>query len=379
MHHSPAADRVALNDFHRQWQEIADEVHTAVERVGTSGYYILGRAVREFEHDLARFLDVPWCIGVASGHDALEIALRSLGLGPGQRVLTTPLSAFATTQAILRAGGAPVFVDVDASGLLDLSQCEEAIASDPSLRFLLPVHLWGHAADLDHIERLRDGYGVTVVEDCAQSIGARWRGRLTGTVGQATAISFYPTKNLGALGDGGALLGASRSVKEVARRLRDYGQSEQFVHDDIGLNSRLDELHAAILQLAMMPRLGRWTTRRQEIAHAYREGIDHPQLTIPPVEPANDPVWHLFPILVPGARRDAFRTHMEGGAIDTAVHYPRLIPDQPALAGRADVHVVGPLDNARSFAREEVSLPIHPHLTDKEVARVITACNGWRT
>ncbi len=320
---------------------------------------------------------MPRCIGVGSGHDALEIALRSLGLDPGQRVLTTPLSAFATTQAILRAGGAPVFVDVDASGLLDLSQCEAAVASDPSLRFLLPVHLWGHAADLDHIERLRDGFDVTVVEDCAQSIGARWRGRLTGTAGQAAAISFYPTKNLGALGDGGAILTDSLSVSEVARRLRAYGQSERFVHDDIGLNSRLDELHAAILQTVMTTRLATWTQRRHEIARSYRERISHPRITFPPVAPENESVWHLFPTRVSDGGREAFRTHMEENRIETSVHYPLLIPDQQALTGRGEVKVVGTLDNARSFAHEEVSLPIHPQLTAEEIDRVVTACNRW--
>lgn len=378
-HSASLPDWIGLRDFCRQWQDVAADVHAAVELIGSNGHYILDRAVQDFEQSLARRIGVPWCVGVGNGHDAIEIALKSLGLEPGQRVLTTPLSAFATTQAILRANGAPVFVDVDASGLLDLTLCEEAISDDPTIRFLLPVHLWGHSLDLDHLERLRDESGITVVEDCAQSIDARWNGRQTGTVGHATALSFYPTKNLGTLGDGGAVLTPSPTVRDLARCLRAYGQTTTpFVHDTVGLNSRLDELHAAILETAMLPRLESWTERRREIAHIYCEGINHRLITIPPVARGNEPNWHLFPILVDEGRREAFRAHMDGQGIGTAVHYPRLIPDQKALSGQPEVRIIGRLENARSFARKEVSLPMHPYLTDEEINRVVAACYRWR-
>jgi dTDP-4-amino-4,6-dideoxygalactose transaminase len=373
------AEAIRLNDFQRRWREIGDDVREAVERVGASGLYILGPAVSELEAALVDLVGVRCCVGVGNGNDALEIALRSVDLEPGQRVLTTPLSAFATVQAVIRAGGAPAFVDVDATGMLDLDRCEEALAGDPTLRVLLPVHLWGHATDLDRLRDLRASRGIGVVEDCAQSLGARWGGRPVGTVGDAAAVSFYPTKNLGALGDGGAVLTASPRIAERARRLRSYGESERFVHEEVGCNSRLDELHAAILTGAMLPRLERWTTRRREVARRYGEGIDHPLLRPVPTSGACEPVWHLYPVLVGDGRRDAFRRELHAQGIATGIHYPHLIPGQRALAGRVDVAVLGSLDTARSFIRDEVSLPIHPYLSDTEVERVISACNGWRT
>jgi dTDP-4-amino-4,6-dideoxygalactose transaminase len=364
-----------LNDFVAQWRDVRADALAAVERVGQSGWLILGREVQGFEAELSQYWRLPHVVGCASGLDAIEIALRALDIEPGDKVLTTPLSAFASSLAIVRAGGVPVFVDVDDTGLLDLERAARAIESDRAIKFCLPVHLFGHALDAQQLARLAQ-LPLHLIEDCAQACGATSHGIPVGATGSAAATSFYPTKNLGAMGDGGALLTRDASVAAAARSLRDYGQSAKYVHARLGMNSRLDELHAAILRSALLPRLPRLTARRVAIAEAYRRSIDNPLLELPPLPAGSASVWHLFPLLVAGSR-EAFMTHLDRAGIGSGIHYPTLIPDQPALAGvrceRRDE-----LTRARRFASSEVSLPMHPYLTDEQVERVIAACNTWK-
>jgi dTDP-3-amino-3,4,6-trideoxy-alpha-D-glucose transaminase len=315
-------------------------------------------------------------VGCASGLDALELGLRALGLRAGERVLTTPLSAFATTLAIVRAGGVPVFVDVDEAGLLDLSRVEAELASGPTCRFLVPVHLYGQALELERLAGLRARFGVHIVEDCAQAIGARRGGREVGSAGEVAALSFYPTKNLGALGDGGAVLTDDPRLAEACRTLRDYGQRAKYEHSKIGLNSRLDELQAAVLHHAFLPRLDGWTERRRSVARAYRDGFRSARVEPLPVPAGSEPVWHLFPVRVAAEGRDRFIEHLRERGIDAAVHYPRTICDQPALQDVPFV-VRDDLHRARAFAAREVSLPIHPYLDDGQVRRVVEAASSW--
>jgi dTDP-4-amino-4,6-dideoxygalactose transaminase len=368
---------ILLNDFKRQWEECRGDVLAAVECVGSSGWYVLGTEVNQFERELAAFWGLEHAVGVGNGMDALEIALRCMGVSAGQKVLTTPLSAFATTLAIVRTGAIPVFVDVDELGQIDIARCAELFGSDPSIRFLLPVHLFGFASSLRALSALAQSSGVRLLEDCAQAIGASDAGIKVGHVGAACATSFYPTKNLGALGDGGALLTNDVALAARARVLRNYGQSTQYVHEELGLNSRLDELHAAVLRRAFLPRLTSWTSRRREIASRYLDGIR--SRSVKALAPPSDsqPVWHLFPVLVAPDRRDSFREHLKARGVLSGVHYPRLIPDQEALRGGVSFQIVGELTNARRFAASEVSLPIHPYMTDSEVDQVIEACNRW--
>lgn len=372
-----SSGRILLNDFQAQWGSVRERVLNAVERVGRSGWFILGSEVAAFEEELARAWGVPFCIGCASGLDAIEISLRCLGLRPGERVLTTPLSAFATTLAVLRAGGVPVFVDVDDSGLLDLDRAEEAFHAHPEIRVFLPVHLYGHAMDLARIGELQRRFDLRVVEDCAQAIGARSHGVPVGTVGRVAATSFYPTKNLGCMGDGGAVLTTAPETARLAKSLRDYGQTERFVHTYVGLNSRLDEIQAAILRDAFLPVLADHTTRRTGIAARYAEEIDNPALARCPRPEGSASVWHLFPVLVRGDRQ-SLREHLEKKGIASGVHYPTPISSQEALRSCPEAAVLGPLRKAVEFARQEVSLPIHPFMSDADVARVIAACNSWR-
>ena len=363
---------ILQNDFKRQWAEIGPVATGAVERVGASGRYVLGPEVERFEQTLATMWDLDQAVGVANGMDAIEIGLRCLDLKAGQKVLTTPFSAFATTLAILRAGGVPVFVDVDDSGNIDLEQCREILSRERSIRFFVPVHLYGNPLDLERLAGLKKDFDLMIVEDCAQAIGAKHGGRNVGTVGQAAATSFYPTKNLGALGDGGALLTNDSRTASRARALRNYGQSEHYVHDELGLNSRLDELHAAVLSDALLPNLERWTEARRQIAARYLRELP-PIRTIKPA-PTAEPVWHLFPIFVEPAERDNVRERLRERGIANGVHYPRLIPEQPAMKLSVSYEVAIEPSNARRLAASEISLPIHPFLEESEVEVVVTAC-----
>jgi dTDP-3-amino-3,4,6-trideoxy-alpha-D-glucose transaminase len=370
--HAPS--HVRSNDFEALWDAVRADAVGAFERVGASGWFILGKEVAAFESALERAWPVAHAVGCGNGLDAIEIGLRCLGLAPGTPVLTTPLSAFATTLAIVRAGGVPWFVELDASGLVDLDAVEAALRAHRELRWFVPVHLYGHALDAERLAGLVARYELCLLEDCAQSIGAQSRGTPTGRTGQVAATSFYPTKNLGCLGDGGALLTASAELAEKARCLRDYGQVKKYEHALCGLNSRLDEVQAAVMRDAMLPRLAEWTARRRAIAARYRSEIANRRVELPPVPDGSESAWHLFPVLVDDP--DAFIRYLAGQGVAGARHYPGLIPDQAALRG-ARARVLGSLERSRRFAAREVSLPIHPFLDDEGVERVVAACRGF--
>jgi dTDP-3-amino-3,4,6-trideoxy-alpha-D-glucose transaminase len=366
---------VLANDFRRQWDDLRADTLAAVEHVGASGWYVLGEEVRIFERELAKFWGAAHAVGVASGLDALEISLRILGCGPGDRVLTTPLSAFATTLAILKIGAVPVFVDTDDRGLIDLSRCRQLLERRSDIRYFVPVHLYGQALNGIELGRLRQDFDLRIVEDCAQSIGATSQGQPAGLAGQLAATSFYPTKNLGAMGDGGAILTSNAVFAEKAKSLRDYGQGEKYRHDHIGYNSRLDEVQAAILQRAALPRLDRWIQRRREAARAYLAGLRHPSVRLIKAEGG---CWHLFPIFVEPEQRQSLLDHLKATGIGIGIHYPLAIPDQPALRN-VEHELADACATARRVCASEVSLPIHPYLNDNEVEQVVAAVNSWRT
>ena len=362
-----------LNDFIAQWLDIKDDVLAAVDRVGRSGWLILGDEVRNFEAALTEFWGLPFAVGVANGLDAIEISLRTLRIRAGDKVLTTPLSAFATSLAIVRAGGVPVFVDTDHRGLIDLELADQLLSQDPSIKFMVPVHLYGHSLDLIELKRLKDKFDLSIVEDCAQSIGARSHGAVVGSVGQMAATSFYPTKNLGCFGDGGAILTSSEIFANESRALRDYGQSKKYVHDVLGLNSRLDELQAAIMMSALLPRLEKATFRRKEIARRFTEEINNPRLRPICAPVHSDSVWHLFPIVVDG-ERSKFQEHLKVRGISSAVHYPILIPEQKAME---QFSISRSFPVAEKISLNEVSIPIHPYLSESDLDTIIDSCNRW--
>ncbi len=366
-----SAIKVPANDFARQWQDVRGEALEAVDRVGRSGWLILGDEVRAFEQALAQWIGIPHAVGVASGLDALEIALRCSGVGAGARVLTTPLTAFATTLAILRAGAEPVWCDVDESGGLDLDLVDAALSADGSIRAILPVHLYGHPLDPSVLERIAAAHEVLVIEDCAQSLGAERDGRPTGLAGVAAGLSLYPTKNLGAMGDAGVLLTRDEALAERARTLRNYGQRSRYEHVELGLNSRLDELQAAILRSALLDRLPHWLQRRRDIAALYGAAFADCQLR-PITAIQGVSAHHLFPVEVPEGQLPTVTRRLAERGIGVGRHYPTLCPDQPAVRGRGVV--LGPLPIARRLAEREISLPIHPYLKDEELEIVIRAC-----
>jgi dTDP-3-amino-3,4,6-trideoxy-alpha-D-glucose transaminase len=368
---------IPANDFRLQWLDTKPDLEKAFGRVLESGWYILGEEVRAFERQLAEYWGMRHAAGVASGMDAIEISLRLLGCKAGDKVLTTPLSAFATTLAIIRLGAEPVFVDTDCYGLVNLNLCRRLLSRRPDIRFFVPVHLYGNCLDVAELHRLREDYSLGMVEDCAQAIGATFAGQAVGIAGQVAALSLYPTKNLGAIGDGGAVLTNDADLDGQVRTFRDYGQASKYRHEVIGYNSRLDELQAGLLRSAFLPRLNAWLARRRAIATAYLDGVRHPAIRCVGCPQDSESSWHLFPVLVPEGSKSSLLAHLKAHGIAGGEHYPLLIPDQPALK-QCRYEVDGQCEEAQRFARCEVSLPIHPYLTDEDLQSVIDVCNRWR-
>jgi dTDP-3-amino-3,4,6-trideoxy-alpha-D-glucose transaminase len=368
---------IPLNDFKRQWADVGEATLKVVAEIGGSGWYILGREVAAFEAALAGTWGLPFAAGVASGLDAIELALKALGCGPGDKVLTTPISAFATTLAIVKLGAEPVFTDTDPLGNIDLELCREVLATRQDIRFFVPVHLYGHPLDMRKLAALGRDFDCGIVEDCAHSIGATHEGVPTGTAGCMAATSFYPTKNLGAMGDGGAVLTANRDLAHRVRMLRDYGQSAKDVHTLVGYNSRLDELHAALLRQVGLQCLPKWLTARCRNASAYVSGITNPAITLctPPQDTRSS--WHLFPVWVAPERKPDFIHWLNDRGIVCGQHYPIPIPEQPVMA-ELKFEMATDIPVARRLCRSEVTLPVHPYLTEAEVAQVIEACNAWK-
>jgi dTDP-3-amino-3,4,6-trideoxy-alpha-D-glucose transaminase len=279
--------------------------------------------------------------------------------------------------AILKLGAVPVFVDTDRYGQIDLEQCRDVLYRRRDIRYFLPVHLYGHALDVQELRALRAQYGCFVIEDCAQSIGATHAGRPTGSAGDIATTSFYPTKNLGALGDGGAAFTYLEEFADGMRVLRDYGQSAKYRHTEIGYNSRLDELHAGILRRAYLPKLAGWTQRRREIAARYLGGVRNDALQCTGAPERSESCWHLFPVLVGEKRKSAFLDYAKGAGVLCSEHYPIAIPRQEAMR-KVAFEMESDCAAAIQFCASEVSLPIHPYLSDAEVDRVIEVCNEWR-
>jgi dTDP-4-amino-4,6-dideoxygalactose transaminase len=362
-----------MNGFRREPGELRRRELEAVERVLHSGWYILGSEIKAFEAEWARATGAAHAVGVGNGMDAIEIGLRALGIGPGDEVITTPMTAFATVLAVMRAGATPVLADIDPrTAQMSVDSAQRCFAS--ATRAVLLVHLYGHLHDMERWKALCAERAIHLVEDSAQAHLARWRGTASGAWGAVGAFSFYPTKNLGAIGDGGALVTGDAELAAKARRLRNYGQSERYYHPELGLNSRLDELQAAILRVRLSV-LDEYTARRREIARRYRAGIANPaiELLAAPVEEANH-VYHLF--VVRCGERDRLAEHLAHRGIESLIHYPVPIHQQaPCRSLRRDPQG---LAAAEQHARSCLSIPCHPQLADDEVASVIQALNDFR-
>jgi dTDP-3-amino-3,4,6-trideoxy-alpha-D-glucose transaminase len=354
-----------------QPREDGDAVRAAVERVIRSGWFVLGPEVEAFEREFAAASGAAHAVGVGSGTDAIALTLRALGIGPGDEVITTPLSAAFSALAVMMAGARPVFADIDPQRLtLDPASAERAIT--PRTRAILPVHLYGQPADMEALEALAGRHGLAILEDCCQAHLGQVAGRPVGTRGAAGAFSFYPTKNLGALGDGGAVVTGDAALAARIRRLRNGGQTARYRHEEFGVNSRLDEVQAAILR-ARLPFLPAWTARRRSLAAAYRAALESTGVAVPP-EADSGHVYHLFVVLAAVGRRDDLRRHLAERGIETLVHYPVPIPAQPAFAaGRPAVCPV-----AVSVCDRVVSLPLHPGLDEPLISEVAATIRDFR-
>ena len=364
---------ILMNDFKAEPPELREAMLGAARRVLESGWYVLGNEVVTFEKQWAAACGVSHAVGVGNGMDAIEIALRSLDVGPGDEVITTPMTAFATVLAILRAGATPALADIDPeTALLSIDSATRCVS--PRTKALLLVHLYGQVRNLKAWSDFCTKHEIKLVEDCAQAHLATWQGKVAGSFGTAGAYSFYPTKNLGAPGDAGMLVTNDAPLAQRAGRLRNYGQSVRYHHPELGMNSRLDEIHAAMLA-ERMKWLLEFTERRRQIANAYQDGIKNPKVRLlaSPEEPSAH-VFHLY--VVTCEQREELQAHLEQNQVQSHIHYPIPIHHQePCLGMARDPQGLGNTDRHAAIC---LSLPCHPQMTEGDIAAVIAAVNSFQ-
>jgi dTDP-4-amino-4,6-dideoxygalactose transaminase len=357
-------------DLKRLNQSFEAAITAAVQRVVTTGWYILGREVETFEREFAAYCGTRYCIGVGNGLDALTLVLKAWEFPAGSEVIVPGNAYIASVLSVTLAGLTPVFVEPDPKTyLLDPLLIESALTS--RTKAILPVHLYGRCCDMSPINELARTYNLYVLEDAAQAHGACYQTNRAGALGHAAGWSFYPSKNLGALGDAGAITTNDEELAERLRALRNYGSATKYVNDYIGHNSRLDEMQAAILSVKL-PFLDAGNGRRRQLAQRYLTEITHPDISLPPADQLEQDVWHLF--VVRCRRRDAFRTYLHEQGIGTDVHYPTPPHQQQAYA---DLLSHSSLPITEQLHREVVSLPLNPTLTDAEADHIISCINEW--
>ena len=363
--------KLPILDLKRQYASLSGAIEEALQQVVESGTFILGPRVAELEMRLARLVGVDHAIGVASGSDALLLALMALDIGPGDQVLTTPYTFFATAGSVARLGARPLFVDVTDDFQIDLGAAAAALTDQ--VKAFLPVHLFGRALDLEPILPELERRAIPIVEDVAQALGAITRaGGAAGSSGELSALSFYPTKNLGAYGDGGMVLARSESMAARIVRLRNHGSADRYHHQEVGINSRLAEIQAAVL-LCKLPHLEAWNARRRAVAAAYGAAIRRADVVLPAVPTDGSHVFHQYVIRFPA--RDGLREALTRSGIGTSVFYPVPLHLQPCFAYLG--HGPGDFPVAERLARESLALPIFPEMTEAEVASVAAVINSF--
>ncbi|WP_138497893.1 DegT/DnrJ/EryC1/StrS family aminotransferase [Nostoc sp. PA-18-2419] len=368
-------------DPQASYQAHQSEIDAAIHQVLNSGWYILGQQVEAFEQEFASYLNVKNAIGVANGTDALAIALRSLGIGVGDAVITVSHTAVATVAAIELVGATPVLVDIDPQTYnLDINCLEETIVEilntkSPKalLKAIIPVHLYGHPANIQAITELARRYELYVVEDCAQSHGAEYKGRKTGTWGDLAAFSFYPTKNLGALGDGGAVVTNDLNLAQKVRSLREYGWHERYISKIPGMNTRLDELQATILRVKLRYLDGE-NAQRHQLANTYNQLLATTSLVLPEQQSEVEHVYHQY--VVRSQKRDDIKAFLKEYAIGTLIHYPVPVHLQPAYQSRVLI-AKQELNNTEQISREILSLPMHPYINAEQAEYISEVIALW--
>jgi dTDP-4-amino-4,6-dideoxygalactose transaminase len=364
-------------DLKAQYRAIRDEIEPVLKAVVESQYFVLGPEVAGLEAEIARYCQVPHAVGCASGSDALLLPLMAWGIGPGDEVVTTPYTFFATAGAIWRTGARPVFVDIDpVSYNIDPARLEGAIT--PRTRAIIPVHLYGQAADMEPIVRVAERHNLRVLEDAAQAIGASYQGRPAGAWGDAAAFSFYPSKNLGGFGDGGMMTARDEGLFRQLARLRVHGMEPKYYHHEVGFNSRLDALQAAVLRVKLR-HLDAWTAARRRVAETYRYLFDRAGLAGEVVLPVERPdcfhVYNQFVIRVDESLRDPLRAHLAGRRVGTEIYYPIPLHLQDCFASLG--YRPGDFPESEAAAKQTIALPIYPELTDDALRYVVDAIAGF--
>ena len=366
--------QIPFLDLKAQFDTIQGDIRSAFNRVLDSQAFILGPEVDQFEKQIASYLGVPHAVGVASGSDALYLALVALGVGPGDGVITTPFTFFATGGSIVRTGARPLFADIDPQTYnLDPGKIAELIETNrrnprANLKAIMPVHIFGQPAEMDAIQKIGHTHGLTVVEDACQAIGAHYRGKKVGTLSEFGCYSFFPSKNLGGFGDGGLAVTADQALAQRIRRLRVHGSDRKYHHLEIGINSRLDALQAAVLSVKL-PQLDRWNEARRERASIYDQALrDLPEVVLPPAPGKGiDPVYHLY--VIRARKRDDLEKFLIARGIGAGVYYPLPLHLQPCFAGLG--YREGEMPESERASREVLALPLYPELTDDQQAYVI--------
>jgi len=368
--------QVPLLDLQAQHKQIRDEVLAEIVRVVDAQKFILGEDVKQLEGEIAAYCGTKYAIGCASGSDALILALMALEIKPGDEVLTTPYTFFATAGAISRVGAIPVFVDVDeATFNIDPRLMEKALASRPKIRAMIPVHLFGGCADMDPIMEMGQARGIPVIEDAAQSIGSEYKGRRAGNIGQIGCFSFFPSKNLGGYGDGGIVTTNDAALAERLSALRVHGGKRKYYHEWIGMNSRLDALQAAILRVKLRY-LDGWSTGRAKNAEHYRNQLAKLAVSSAPLTPAEYQTRHIYnQFVIRAQNRDALQTHLKSQGIGTEVYYPIPLHLQPCYAFLG--HKPGDFPVSEKLAAESLALPVHSEMPAGDIDYVCDALRAF--
>ena len=359
-------------DLKRQYQPLRGEIMPRIEQVLNGMNLFLGENVYRLEEEFASYCGTRHAVGVGSGTDALHLALRAVGVGPGDEVITVSHTFFATAEAIVLAGGRPVFVDIDPETYtMDPSLIEGAIT--PRTKAIVPVHLYGHPVDMDPVISISRKYGLSVVEDACQAHGAEYKGAKAGSLGDAAAFSFYYSKNLGAYGEGGMVVTKDREIATRVQMLRNHGAKERYQHDLLGMNARLDEVQAAVLRVKL-PHLDGWNAARRTWADEYSRRLsDLEEVVTPVAQPYAKHVFHLYVIRTP--ERDRLQKWLKSHGVSTGIHYPVPVHLQEACSGFG--YSLGSLPETEAAAREILSLPMFPELTVDEVAYVCQTIRGY--
>lgn len=358
---------ILFNDFKLHYQSVKEEIDKAIQRVMTSGWYVLGKEVEAFEKEFAQYLGVKYCVGVASGTEAIALGLMANGIGANDEVITTNLTAFPTITGIQQTGATPVVVDVLAKdGLIDPSKIEDKI--NAKTKAIVPVHLFGQSCDMEAIIKIATKYDLKIIEDCAQSAGATYQQKYCGTLGNCGAFSFYPTKNLGAYGDGGAISTNDEKIYENLLYLRNYGQTKRYHHEYQGINSRLDEIQAAILRVKL-PFLNNWNKRRAFLANRYKSQLKN--LTFIVENDYGNSAHHLF--VVKSEKRDSLLKYLNNNGVQSLIHYPIPIHKQKAFTLQKDEKLI----MSEKMADKILSLPIYPELTEEKQDIIIDKINQY--